>query len=644
MNLISELVARHFHRLACLAIVIVGLIVYSNTIHSSFQFDDYKSIVDNPAIRDPQNIPQLFRGEGPTAPSRAIVTTTFAINYYLGGDSVEGYRWFNISIHLLNGLLVYLLAVTILSKYFSGARGMDTSIARVLALFVALLFVASPIQTHAVAYIVQRNGLIASFFYLLSLVLFTKAVTSHGVSAYLYTGSVLSFLFAIWCKEMAYSAPVIMFLYYQCFVAGHCRSPGKGLRLVLPYVALAAVSFYLTVPLGAERSAPEWGRWEYLLTQSNALIEYIKLLVLPLPGRLNVDYDFPLAGTLWEFPTLLSAVSIVAILATAFLFLDRARLLAFSVLWFFVTLAPTSSFIPLRDLMVTYRLYLPGVGFYLLLVVGVHKAVCYLGERRGLEPRFTRLAELAVLISIVLFYSACTYERNNVWKTQITLWEDTVNKSPNKVRPHYNLGYCYAKEGQEIKAWKQYLICKGLHIKAPRIRDSLELECYSAACNNLGMIYFNAGLYNVAVPILKEAIKINPNSAKAHSNLGDAYVYTGRMEEAEAEYKLDIQLNNKRSRAYGGLGLVYESKGMLDEAIGAYTNAVRVDPTNTAVWMKLGRLWLNHRKDAHKAMHYLREAQRVCTDQETLEEINKLVGVIQGQRLSQHLPDVRRTP
>jgi len=161
-------------------IVFAGFVIYSNTTHSSFHFDDKSNIVKNPLIRDLHNIPQFFQKNGITFPSRGLVTTSFAVNYYFSGLAVESYHWVNISIHLLNGILVYFLAVFLLKNTIINAHKIgyseDAYHIQLLALFAALLFVSSPVQTQSVTYIFQRNGLMASFFYLLSLMLFIKAV------------------------------------------------------------------------------------------------------------------------------------------------------------------------------------------------------------------------------------------------------------------------------------------------------------------------------------------------------------------------------------------------------------------------------------------------------------------------------------
>ncbi len=632
-----------FHFLACCIIAGVGLIVYSNTIHSGFQFDDTTNIVKNPLIRDLGNIPVFFKENGVTFPSRGLVTTTFALNYNFSGLSVEGYHWVNISLHLLNGMLAYSLALIIFTNHLSRSADGRAPTAHVLALFTGLLFVSGPTQTHSVAYIFQRNGLMASLFYLSSLIFFIRSATRSGIRPWLYAASLLSFLCATWSKEMAYSAPVIMLLYYQCFIAKEWRVAGRGLRLTLPFAVVAVMSFYLGVARDSLQIT-DWSLWEYLLTQANVLIEYIKLLLLPLPGSLNVDYDFQIAKTLWEFPTLLSAVSIVLILLAGAVFLSRARFFAFCILWFFIILAPTSSVVSLRDVMVVHRLYLPSLGFYLLLVVAVHSIFSRIILTRRVGEERLRQAEFVTLTCIVLFYGLCAYQHNKVWMTEITLWEDTVKKSPNKIRPHYNLGYAYQSKGMPIKAWREYFTCRRIYVNEPNIVNFKEREAYSMACNNLGVIYSDAGVYDVAIPVLKEAVRIIPRNAAAHYNLGNAYFRSGRLEPAEAEYKYAIRLRPGHEDAYGGLVAVYELRGMPREAIEAYTTAVERRPDNTCAHMGLGRLMLYYKRDTAGALYWLREAQKRCTNQNMLERVNKIVDTIRKQAIAADYPDANKWP
>lgn len=529
--------------------------------HSSFQFDDY-AFIENPLIKDLHNILRFFQKNDVSLPSRGVVTTTLAVNYRFSGESVESYHWTNTFIHLINGILVYFLTLITLHLYTS-RRGRTepntgTHNMYVLALFVALFFVTNPIQTHTVTYICKRYESVVSFFYLLSLILFVRAAAGHKIKTYLYAGSILSFLCALWCKEIAYTVPLVMFLYYQCFVADKLWPLDKGLKLVLPYIVLAVASFYISTPLGEEKLQSGWTRWEYLLTQSNVLIEYIKTLLLPLPSRLNVDADFPLSETFWEPPTPISVVSVVAILMSAVLYLDKARLLAFYVLWFFIILAPTSSVIPLPDIMVLYRLYLPSLAFCLLLVTGIHKVFCCLAEKKEFDHKLLWQVELTVLGSIVMFYGICTYKYNMVWETEISLWEDTIKKSPNKIRPHYGLGHAYQTSRQKAKAKEEYLECLAIFLRTPNMKDWAEIKHYSRACNNLAVMYANSGLYDTAVALMREAVQADPKSVTMHYNLGCLYLHNNNREAATVELEKALQLNPQYRKAGVALNVVRE--------------------------------------------------------------------------------------
>ncbi|HHT9117968.1 MAG TPA: hypothetical protein ACFYD1_04980, partial [Candidatus Hypogeohydataceae bacterium YC38] len=150
------------HRVAVLLIILLGLIIYSNSISSGFHFDDQENIVRNLTLRDIRKIPLLFHrdrdpGDYHGIPfSRGLEGSTFALNYYLGGLKVEGYHWFNLSLHLLNGILVYFFMGRLLlnikevgpplsGRNYAGSCGGDTSMGDLLPLFIALFFVANPV-------------------------------------------------------------------------------------------------------------------------------------------------------------------------------------------------------------------------------------------------------------------------------------------------------------------------------------------------------------------------------------------------------------------------------------------------------------------------------------------------------------------
>jgi hypothetical protein len=166
-------------------IAALGFLVYSNTFHSSFHWDDSPQIAQNPVIKSLENFTSNSKGYD-FNPRRFIGYLTFALNYYVGGGSVTGYHIVNLSIHLINAFLVYFLVLlTFKTPYFTigngrgGLRFPDSRFTihdsrSFIALFSALLFVLHPLQTEAVTYIVQRVASLSTLFYLLSIVFYIK--------------------------------------------------------------------------------------------------------------------------------------------------------------------------------------------------------------------------------------------------------------------------------------------------------------------------------------------------------------------------------------------------------------------------------------------------------------------------------------
>ncbi len=219
-----------------LLIAVAGLICYSNTFTVPFQFDDVWNIAENRIIQNLENFTVNFTGYQYN-PRRFIGYLTFALNYKIGALNAAGYHAVNLVIHLLNAFLVYYLASLTLRSRFYAPDTMRS--AQLVPLFSALFFVAHPIQTQAVTYIVQRFTSLATMFYLLSVVLYVKGRQSamrieHGASAnslngkssvryapgpLLYALCSLSFaVLAMRTKEMAYTLPAVIILYEIIFL------------------------------------------------------------------------------------------------------------------------------------------------------------------------------------------------------------------------------------------------------------------------------------------------------------------------------------------------------------------------------------------------------------------------------------------
>src|SRR3990170_7945237 len=342
---------KRFHLMAGLLIGVLTLLVYSNTFYASFHFDDTPQIVENYKIRNLGNLPEIIRG------NRGISIATFALNYAIGGLNVVGYHIINLTIHVINGILIYFLIFLTLSRIdlgtdFKSVPNKVRDRAKKIAIYTALLFAVHPIQTQAVTYIVQRMEILASMFMLIALLLFIKAVKTSMITmrVFLYGIIAVSYILGFYSKEIAITLPALVFIYDYCFLA---EGDFKKImaRMPLYFVLLAMLAFFTTRTLTGLQETPGESASagfgvqsitsnEYLFTQFNVIWTYLRLLILPV--NQNLDYDYPVAKSIFEFPTFLSFMGILFILISAFYlltpyasrFTHYGRLIAFFILWF----------------------------------------------------------------------------------------------------------------------------------------------------------------------------------------------------------------------------------------------------------------------------------------------------------------------
>jgi tetratricopeptide (TPR) repeat protein len=467
---------------------------------------------------------------------------------------------------MMNGLLVYFLGLlTLRTPYFSSDRktGGPPGDLRALffALFPALFFVAHPIETQAVTYIVQRLASLATLFYLLSTVMYIKSrlVTSGpegrggedrfftGTSLPFYLLSLASAVCAMKTKEMAFTLPVMIVLYEFLFFRG--KVSRRILYLIPIVLTMIIIPLSLTgvdKPIGelisdvseSTRVQTDLSRSDYLLTQFRVIATYIRLLVLPI--NQNLDYDYPVYSSFLTPDVFLSFILLVSILGVGVYLLFRyrrsvsyTRLISFGMFWFFITLSVESSIIPIEDVIYEHRLYLPSIGAFIstgMFVLMITDKLNAKGVRAG-------RVVVTLLAVIILILTATTYARNMIWKDPVVLWEDIVSKSPEKARPHNNLGQAYWTKGFKDKAFEQYSIAVKLNPMFPQ------------ALTNIANMYRERGELNRALQHYQMAIMLAPTYTNAYFNLGLLYLQKSDTVNAYNAFKLMLEINPADMRA-----------------------------------------------------------------------------------------------
>jgi len=528
--------------LSVLAIIGLGILVYSNTFFSSFHFDDDLYIINNFAIRDIHHLLSVWKA----CPCRFITFLSIILNYHFSQLHVLGYHLFNIAVHLGSAILVWwLVLLTFSTPALKEAKNkplcLGFELPSVLALLAGLIFVAHPVQIEAVTYIWQRAASLAAFFYLASLCCYIqsrlledmgfvslrggRSPTKQSLQRFYYILSIVLAVLAMFTKENAITLPLMILLYEISFLKDIKNVDWKHLFPFWIVLFIIPETMVLTgsgrfQEINAIVNGPGGiTPWHYLLTQLRVMITYIRLSFFPI--NLNLDYDYSIFKNFFETPVLISFIFLAAILYWAKCLFLKYRIISFSIFWFFLTLLPESSIVPQEDVIFEHRLYLPLVGYSLFLVSGVY----YLAQKFNLK------AMIIFLTLMIVCYSVLTYERNKVWTNEIILWEDVVNKSPHKARAYNNRGWAYYNQGQFTKAMADYN-------KALAINPG-----YIFSYDDRGLIYAKEGKYVQAIAEYNKAIAINPNYAMIYYNRGCAYLKKDNDNQALLDFDKAIILN-----------------------------------------------------------------------------------------------------
>lgn len=567
--------------------------------------------------------------------TRSVGYLTFFANYKVHGLRVAGFHIVNLVIHIVNAVLVYfLINLTFRTPFLRMSVLKNRSC--YIGLFSALFFVLHPVQTQAVTYIVQRFTSLATMFYLMSLVLYiqyrlrkielkakapechlhkngnpetlakkTRAEFDSTIKSWnnkrgtvlLYCAALLFAVLAMKTKEIALTLPLVVAFYeFIFFRAGLKRRiiylfPFLVAMLIIPlsYMFLIRMDSSIEELMGYADNitrAQEISRLDYFFTEFRVIVTYLRLLVLPV--NQNVDYDYPVYHSIFALPVFLSMIVLLGVFGFGVCLLYRAhiidrgseahssfitdhasRLVAFGIFWFFITLSVESSVIPLQ-VIYEHRIYLPSVGIFSSLVV----MAFLLMERYGKITIRHSAVSLAVLL--LLLFSCATYMRNTIWKNTMTLWEDSVRKSPQKARPHVNFGNALMFKGEIDGAIKHY-------DTAVKLEPDL-----AEAYNGLGCAYNAKGLIEKAIEYFRIAIKMKPDITEAHVNLGAIYASNGLIDKAIEHFQTVIKLRPEYAEAHRNLGIVYNRKNLSDKALEHLNTALRLKPNDADTHYYLG--------------------------------------------------------
>ena len=591
--------------LTALILVAAILVAYAGIYDHPFVFDDDLTIIEAAQ----KGLGEILREQ----PTRALPALSFALNRLVLGGGLAGYHAVNVAVHVANAFLVLGL-LGVLRRLRAPGLPPWTPLAG------ALLWALHPLQTNAVTYLSQRITSLAGLCYLGATVCYLRAREARCAGAPLasrahgawYLGAFLLSLLAAVAKENTATLPAALML-AEWLVVGDRTRDGFKMRaaLLTPFLVAPALqsiqvfSTYLEAGSAAREATAQVGRgptragnvmdvfigvyqgWdfptrkEYLLTEPGVLLRYLRLWLLPMNQVLD---PFVAPVTRLRDPRALLPAAALAALAGAALAQARKRpLVAFGILWFFVTLAVESSVIPIADFMFEHRMLIPSVGLTLA-ALGLAGPAIERHSRGG----------AATVVVITLALCAATVARNRVWSDPILLWSDNVTKAPDKLRGWVNLSNAYLEEGRENLAEEALLRANAIFDRSAEVHA------------NLGVLRMKRGNLGEAEASFRRAIELMPLDAEAHYNLGTLLGQTGRGAEAERELRFVMRLKkNYAAEARNNLAILYLREGRPGDAARELEAAVASRPDlfgahhNLALaYEKLGRIEDARREEA----------------------------------------------
>ena len=584
-------------------VVVAGVAAYVTSLDAPFIFDDDRSIVRNEHVHHLWPI-----GDVLAHARRPVVSLSLAVNYVLGGLGVWGYRALNLSIHILAGLTLFgVVRRTMLiaarqpghgalppSGPFATERArphhrrIDASVKSAwwTALVVSLIWVVHPLQTESVTYVIQRAESMMGLFYLLTLYCVIRGADSPR-SLLWYAAAVLACALGMGSKAIMATAPVVVLLYDRLFLSKTLLQAVRsrwhlytGLAATWSVLIATGVVGGVFFPSAASgRPAVGFGYTgvtplTYALSQPGVILHYLRLSLWPHP--LCLDYGWPVAR---GAGTIVVPGLVIAALVVSTLWLLRWRpTLGFAAAAFFLILAPTSSFIPIKDLAFEHRMYLPLASVVVVCIAVGRVALGYLCNRLPLGPRVRMGVAVALVVLVAGGLSYGTLRRNQDYRDEERMWRGVIAQRPDNARAYYNWGRTLAAVDRLDEAVEAY-------------RESVRLDpFYASAYYNLGNVLAQLEQYDQAAEALQETLRLDPRHVKAQVHLASILLDTGKVDESVARYRAALQLDPRHAMARAGLAKALRVAGRKGEALEAYRVALDIDPNRAETHSDLGAL------------------------------------------------------
>ncbi len=509
-------------------IVVISFLAYLPALSASFlAWDDDIYILNNPMIIgfNLKNIVNIFSNfyYGLYHP---LTILSWNIEHSIVGFSPWLFHLNNLLIHLINIYLVYL----IFSKYL--LKNLDV------ALIISALFGISTIHVESVTWITERKDVLYTMFYLIAIIQYFNYKKSTKTKHYIFI--FIFFILSLLSKGMAITFPIVLILID--YLENKNIFNFKLIAEKIPFFALSLTFGIINILAQKDffGNKPNiYSLSEQLMFSSYAYIQYILKSIIPY--NLSAFYPYPkLVNGSYGLIYPLSIILVIFIIAIIILsIIKNKRKIVFGITFFSVNIIfVLQLFLHNTEAIISDRYpYLGSIGLYFLIAL----FFIYIKNKYSKYNKFTEYA----LYLIIIVLAVNTFNRNKIWKNDLTLFSDVLEKHPNAYIAANNIGVYYLNN-KDIKNAMKYFT------KAIKIKPQ-----FSDAYSNRGTIYFNQNKLDKALSDLNKAAKYDINNSTILQNRGNVYFYKKDYKNALKDYNKALEIAPNKPKTLINRGLLY---------------------------------------------------------------------------------------
>lgn len=588
-------------------IAVFVFLLFGNTIFNDYSLDDKLVTVTNAYIHDNPKIekgiagiPDLFVSRYFSVKTqsfgyRPLTLTTFALEYQFLGSN----PYFN---HLINVLIYAFTCLLLLNLLKSFSNGKNLLFSFVVVLF----FIAHPLHTEVVASIKNRDELMCFFFGLGSIYFSLKFFDLKKIKYAIYT------VVMLWCAFMSKETAIVLLLIIPLTI--YFFRPAVNFRKYLLPIAIIVVSvitFYIFKKLLLEKEVINreyvfienpmcfnYSRLERIPTGLLGLLYYLKLLVIPFPMSAYYGWNtIPVIS--WASPFFwISFMIFLSLTGFALYLLPKKKMIAYTILFFLISIAPFSNIFQLVPGIIGERLaYFASLGFCLALVCLIF--IFFKIPMNVTSIKKIKTTCIAFMLIILCIYSVLTINRNSNWKNIITLFRHDVKYYDESFNIHDILANAIGNRATYTPAGiERDKLNEESHVHYLKISEMIkdQIDKYPddyILWNYMGTVQDK--ILNqtfLARKYYKQSLAGNPDNCETYYNLGLNYEKTGTTDSAISCYEKAITMKCENYMFYVRLHEIYYNIKEYDKAEEVNRNAIVAFPQSAVFYINLGNIRL----------------------------------------------------